>query len=610
MNSKSPVRKIVVLSLLILLIAGLISVYIMTRTYWRPLVSEARIAEAYANDDRDLVLSMYQEALDERTNAPPDSPRQEAGANVASLIEMTVAEDALARFEKIFSGGVLSDQDRQFFSDYDQLSANVLLTSFLDYAYAYLGGKGSDEEMRHMLEQALQIDSVYRTYSQVGQEYLEMVETREKILEAEAIMAESRWYDAVRQWERLATDRTIPHFTAGYVSKRTDDAKALLLDESKAIISGLIEQRKFYFARDRLNTVLPIFPYEAELLSFNVEVDQHLPKSYHEWDRPVDHIALRPLIADPERAFDGGRYAASADRLLLLTSEFEAMLKALYAHDYVLVADDLFLTEQGVFHNFSLPEGKKPLVLVFDSFHFATTRYLSGTVEKLALSEGQVVGASTDEAGKLQLRPGSDAISILESFLEAYPDFSFNGAKATIAVLGQYGLFGYALNGEQAQIRAEHRAAHGLPFSEYSDESIEEERQAAKAIADWLLENGYRFASNTYADLSLPDVSNDAIEADDDMFKSLLTPFIGPVQTLSYPGGRHVNTVPDKMALLVDLGYSRFLSRGTGAYFGYGKGYTHIDMNWVNGDVLRNPAESRFDRFFLTEDVYDREARP
>ncbi|HHT44967.1 MAG TPA: hypothetical protein GXZ89_05695 [Fastidiosipila sp.] len=611
MKRRFPLRTVFAVALVVLLIAGIFSVWFVTRSHWRPVVSEAAFRAAYEKDDRQAVLKMYDEAVEEKNTAPADSPRREAGEKVASAIETTVSEEAERRFQAILDGATLSDDDRAFFSDYDRLSANVLLSSFLDFAYRYLGGEGSDDDMSHMLEQSLRIDVVYRTYGRVGQEYAEMVSTRPKILEAEAIMAESRWFDAVQSWKRLAEDRSIPHFTAGYVAKRSEDAKALLLDESKTIISGLIEQRKFYFARERLNTILPIFPYDQTLLNYNVEIDQHLPKSFLEWDRPVDHIALRPLIADPERAFGGGPYAAAADRLLLLTSEFEAMLKALYDNDYVLVADDLFLTDSGVFHKFKIPEGKKPLVLVFDSFHLATTRYLSGTVEKLALdASGRVVGAMTDEGGETVLREGSDAISILESFIADYPDFSYNGAKATIAVLGQYGLFGYALNETQAQFRAEQRAAHGLSVTAYSEESIEVERKVAKAIADQLVADGYRFASNTYGDLSLPDVSAEAIRLDDETFKAEISPLIGPVNTLVYPGGRHVNTVREKTDLLVDLGYSRLLAKGGGAYFGYGNGYTHIDMNWVNGEVLNNPGESRFNRFFDTSQVIDRAKRP
>ena len=235
MKRRFPLRTVFAVALVVLLIAGIFSVWFVTRSHWRPVVSEAAFRAAYEKDDRQAVLKMYDEAVEEKNTAPADSPRREAGEKVASAIETTVSEEAERRFQAILDGATLSDDDRAFFSDYDRLSANVLLSSFLDFAYRYLGGEGSDDDMSHMLEQSLRIDVVYRTYGRVGQEYAEMVSTRPKILEAEAIMAESRWFDAVQSWKRLAEDRSIPHFTAGYVAKRSEDAKACLLYTSRCV---------------------------------------------------------------------------------------------------------------------------------------------------------------------------------------------------------------------------------------------------------------------------------------------------------------------------------------------------------------------------------------
>ena len=157
MRRRPALRTIIAVFLVILLLAGVLSVIFVSRSHWRPVVSEEAFREAYAKDDRTAVMQMYDLAVEERTTAPLDSPRKLAGDKVSSAIESTVSADAKARFESILAGADLSDQDRAFFSDYDRLSANVLLSSFLDYAYRYLGGEGSDAEMRHMLEQSLQI---------------------------------------------------------------------------------------------------------------------------------------------------------------------------------------------------------------------------------------------------------------------------------------------------------------------------------------------------------------------------------------------------------------------------------------------------------------------
>ena len=46
------------------------------------------------------------------------------------------------------------------------------------------------------------------------------------------------------------------------------------------------------------------------------------PDKVSTWRDPVEHLAIKPLIADSQRAFDGDKYQAAADRDLLLTGEF------------------------------------------------------------------------------------------------------------------------------------------------------------------------------------------------------------------------------------------------------------------------------------------------
>ncbi|HHU11729.1 MAG TPA: hypothetical protein GXZ64_00670 [Clostridiaceae bacterium] len=611
MNSIHRLRRPLVILLVVILLTGIAAVYVATRIYWRPLVTEAAFETAYAAGDRAGVVDLYQLALEERNQAPEGSERQIQADAVADLVEKTIASEAASRFDKIANGAVLSADDRDFFTIFDTLSTNALLDAFVAYTYKYLSGSYSDEEMRHMLDETLQIDVVYQTYGRVENEHDAMIAARPKIAEAEALMAASSWLDATRKWEQLQNDRSMSHFTLGYIEARAEEARENLLSETIRNVSFLLEQQKYYSARELLNVILPIFPYDAELLNFNVEADAHLPKSFSTWDLPVDHIAVRPLIADAEKAFAGNRYAEANDRFLLLAGEFQAMLKALYDNGYVLVSDDAFITAGGKFKAFSIPEGKKPLVLVFDSFHFAATRSLAGTIDRLVLDgEDGVTGALIGDDGAVQPIKDGDAVSILEAFIRDYPDFSFNGAKATIAVTGQYGLFGYVLNPAQAILKNEQRAMNGMAPVLLNDEQIEAERTDAKAVADRLRLMGYQFASNTYGDLNLPDVTVDAIREDDQLFKAVLGPFLGELRTFSYPGGRHVNTVSEKTSLLVQLGYSRLLAHGTIAYFAYGDGYTHMDMNLAGGDALRNPTATRFDRYFDTSRIIDYAKRP
>lgn len=610
MAKRLPLRHVIVALLALLVVAAVIAAYVATRAYWRPSVDEAAFLAAYEQDDREKVVQLYELALTDRDEATPGSERQSQGEQIANAIEARIATDAVLRYERVFQGGTLTADDLSFFSDYERFSQHALLSRFVDYAYAYLRGHHDDAEMLHMLKESLQIDAVYQVYGRVGLEFAQMSEAKPKIAEAELAVQEERWLDAVNAWDELAGDRAMSHFTQAFIEDQWLDAKAKLLAESTTAIETLIGRRRYFSAREYLDLVLPIFPYDDALLNMNKEIDGHLPQSYQLWEYAVDYIAVRPLIADAERAFANLRYLEATDHYLLLGNEFKAMLQALYENNYVLVSDDLFLSGDGKFYSFKVPEGKKPLVLVLDSFHLSPVRSASGTVDRLVLDGDRVVGAFVDEYEQPVLAEDGDAISILEAFVAEHPDFSFNGAKGTIAITGQYGLFGYVLNPTQALYKNELRIENGMMPITYDTSKIEAETAQASAVAARLLADGWRFASNTYGDINVPDTNYEALLADIEMWQSVLVPIIGDVDTFVYPRGAYMIDAKAKKDALAAAGYSRLLGHGRSAYFTYGSGYAHIDMNFIGGNALRNPNDTNIARFFDTSQILDTERRP
>lgn len=66
-----------------------------------------------------------------------------------------------------------------------------------------------------------------------------------------------------------------------------------------------------------------------------------------------------------------------------------------------------------------------------------------GFADRFVLDEnGKITNEYTLDDGTV-IRGSFDVLTILEDFIEAHPDFSYRGARGTIAVTGYNGIFGY-----------------------------------------------------------------------------------------------------------------------------------------------------------------------
>jgi hypothetical protein len=187
------------------------------------------------------------------------------------------------------------------------------------------------------------------------------------------------------------------------------------------------------------------------------------------WSDPakVTHLSLQMLIADPARAYQDAQYGEKFLRNFLNTEEFAVILEKLYSAGYVLVnIDDVYVSTTladgtiGYQNNtIYLPSGKRPCILTQTNVNYHT--YLTnsdsdklpdaggrGFASKLTFdANGQLTCEYVDSNGQV-LTGDYDMIPILNKFIAAHPDFSYQGAKAVIAVTGYDGLFGYRTNSE------------------------------------------------------------------------------------------------------------------------------------------------------------------
>lgn len=339
------------------------------------------------------------------------------------------------------------------------------------------------------------------------------------------------------------------------------------------------------------------------------------------WNDPniIANLSFQMLVADPVRAFADEEYGSSIKKNYITTTEFSNILEQLYNNGYVLVNPEDFTATQTndngslvyVPNAIRLPAGKTPIVLTQTNVNYDT--YLvdgnddgypdkdgSGFASRLVLSsDGSVVCEYIDSTGQT-LTGNYDLIPILDDFVAEHPDFSYQGAKAVIALTGHEGLFGYRTS-------AEHKEFYGAA-------AYEQDVADAKAVAQALLNSGYELAYHTYANSAYGNKDAGGIQEELDLWNAEVTPIIGEVDTIVFAQKSDITEgliyMGDKHTTLQDAGFIYYLG-----FCNDGKPWAIVVDDYirqgrilVGGSALNNDEEW-FTGMFDAESVLDSEAR-
>ena len=311
------------------------------------------------------------------------------------------------------------------------------------------------------------------------------------------------------------------------------------------------------------------------------------------------HLTLQMLIADPSRAFNDKQFSYSFTRNFLTTTEFSSILEKLYTGGYVLVnVEDVFALEQvdgGVIYNSKtiyLPAGKKPLILTQTNVNYHT--YLTdsdgdklpdgggkGFASKLVFDENnQLTCEYVDASG--QTHTGNyDMIPILNQFVKEHPDFSYQGAKAVIAVTGYDGLFGYRTNSEAER--------------HFGTADYEAQIETARQIGQKLTEDGYELACYTYENKAYGSFTTKQVEADLSGWTNEVTRILPDVKIFAYAQNSDIASEgsfynDQRFTILSDAGFSIFLG-----FSNSGKSWSVITDSYVrHGRITLSPSAIKY----------------
>ena len=263
----------------------------------------------------------------------------------------------------------------------------------------------------------------------------------------------------------------------------------------------------------------------------------------------IPHLSFRTLVTDLEKASADPDRGSRYKKNYITTEEFSRVLNQLYENGYVLVSLSDFAMpvtagdgSVGVsMTSIRLPEGKNPIILTSEGEnYYSHTEGCGGFANALTVnSAGELVCVDTDgNEGAFGFVP------VLNAFLAEHPDFSYEGARATIALSGYEGLFGHSL----------------------------EQTNEIKAVADKLRAEGYDIACYTYADMEYADYGVAGLKEDMDKWFAEVTPVLGETDILVYPTGGDIKGQEaysgSKYDALHGYGFRYFVGTGSGASWG------------------------------------------
>ena len=334
------------------------------------------------------------------------------------------------------------------------------------------------------------------------------------------------------------------------------------------------------------------------------------------WDNISDipNLSFRLLIADLSRALADEDYGDSFNNNYVTTGEFEKILQELYDNGYMLVSlydlatktvdanGSVTITQNTI----RLPEGKQPIVLTQVGVNYFT--YIvdgdgdgladkdgSGFASRLVLdANGELTNEMVDAMGNV-VTGSFDLVTILNDFIAEHPDFSYRGARATLAVTGYDGLFGYRTDPETKDKISQ----------EYYSQQVSE----VKGVIDKLREDGYDIACYSYDFADYGSMSAAEIQADLDSWTAEVKPLLGEVDILVYPyddiGNSNLYN-GSKYDILADYGFCYFVSKdsSTASWGQITENYARMMRREVGGSLMANSPDW-FDDLFDAGKVLD-----
>ena len=608
---QGPFARKLLITLLVVVLMGSIAVGVFL------LTGEQRSATILADFERALQEERYTEAIELYRIAQEKSlsdswldQHQDKFRQALAEMEKITGERLDAIESRLLQGQALSVPELSFSAQMAEVSA-VRLVPFLRKLCAdYLQGSMRLNVLEKAFAQLGSLDNLIHVVGKLPDEFDQMSLAQPYVMSGLAKLADQDYWLAWNLFDDLLNDQALSGFVHEQVRLLKNECESEmydpLLNDARALMAG----GRYLSARDALRELEVVFPDDQAILADLAECDRQVPAVMVQYSGPVEVISILPLIVNTERAFAGGNQTSAVRDSMLTVGEFRSLLSELHANNYILIDYDRLYDEQRKRTSLILPEGKKPLILVLEGLNYYAARRQTGNSWDLILDEnGEVCAVYPDVSGKMIVDREGEAIGILDLFVKEFPDFSHDGAKGTIALTGYECVFGKVT--DQNQLGDRNRALQDMGYAPVvlSADELEANRREAQAIADRLLETGWRFASFTYGLINVRNSTMERIQDDTAKWLEQVGQITGPVGFYNYPFGAFLTGSDDRAAWLREQGFVLFGGQGTTAYLFAGEGYIYVDKTPISGFTLRNSQTYRLSRLIDASKVYDKGLR-
>lgn len=317
----------------------------------------------------------------------------------------------------------------------------------------------------------------------------------------------------------------------------------------------------------------------------------------------ITHVFFHTLVVDTSKAFDGEYTEIGYNQYMTTVSEFRKMLEQMYAKGYVLVDIHDIAREQVqedgttkfVPGDIMLPKGKIPFVMSQDDVSYYNYMTGDGFASRIVIGDDGYPTCEYIQDDGSVVYGDYDLVPILESFINEHPDFSYRGARATLAITGYDGVLGYRTC----------PSGNG-----YNPDDIEK----AKVVADRMKEIGWTFASHSWGHQLYGSINYEKLAEDAKKWNDEVKPILGDTDVLIYAHGEDIAGIGaysgDKYELLKSYGFKYFcnVDGSTISWVQIRDGYVRQGRRNLDGYRMWYGADKLSDLFNVA-DVWD-ESRP
>lgn len=315
------------------------------------------------------------------------------------------------------------------------------------------------------------------------------------------------------------------------------------------------------------------------------------------------HVFFHSLVIDTDKAFDGDFDSNGYNMYMTTRYEFEKMLPLFLENGFILydIKEMVQFDANGKASKkpIYLPPGKKPLVISIDDVCYYEYMDDDGFATRLDVdAEGNVVTIVKDASGAEQVTYDGDVMPILDAFVKAHPEFSWQGYKGIVAVTGYQGAFGYRIT----------------DLEDYDAETGKKMQQKVAQVADAFRATGWDIACHSYTHnqyWTKGTITQERYDHYEKRWMEEVAPYLGECRIFISPNGAYSALGDDHFAVrrLVESGFTIYCPVGAGMATLFKTDFMLQDRLNLDGLTMINYPERIKKHFFDPALVLD-PARP